>query len=435
MNERDYESTTEPTTSAEQELKPITSDFETANYYFDLAADHLDLNDDMRTLLKTPLREISVRVPVHMDDGSVKTFTGWRIQHNEARGPMKGGLRYHQDLNIDEMRAFAALMTWKTALIDVPFGGAKGGIACYPKTMSQPELERMTRIFIEQLGSAIGPYRDIPAPDINTTPQVMAWIMDVYSRRNGYTPGVVTGKPLAVGGIPGREPATAFSVVHTIADAATELGLDLAQCTVVVQGFGNAGLITAQLLAARGCSIIAVSDTSCALYAPGGLKLDEVVRFKKQHGQLKGYAGAEDISNDELLELECDVLVPAALSGVIDYTNAPRIKAKLIAEAANNPIRPVGDRCLNERGILVIPDILANSGGVCVSYFEWVQNIERYSWTEARVLQELESHIKTAYRNTSELARREGVSMRVAAFMIAIQRVAQATQLRGLGEP
>jgi len=431
MNTPDPGAEAAPDTGPEQ----IASAFESTNYYFDLAAERLDLPHDMRTLLKTPFREIRVKVPVRMDDGDIETFIGWRVQHNQARGPKKGGLRYHQDLDIDEMRALAALMTWKTALIDVPFGGAKGGIACNPKGMSLGEIERMTRVFIEQIDCVIGPYEDIPAPDVNTTPQIMAWIMDAYSRKHGHTPGVVTGKPVAVGGIPGRQFATGRGVEYAIVEAAAELGLDLNGSTMVVQGFGNVGSSAARFLRDHGCTVLAVSDSRGGIYNSNGLDVADAIKYKHEHRQLEGYPRAEQITNDDLLEMECDILVPAALASVINRTNCERVKTKLVAEAANNPTTPEADRCLNSRGILVIPDILANSGGVCVSYFEWVHNIQRFAWTETRALDELQARMKTAYRETSALAKREGVSQRIAAYMIAVERVAEATQLRGAGDP
>jgi glutamate dehydrogenase (NAD(P)+) len=424
-----------PDAAPDRATAPIASAFESTNHYFDLAADRLELPADMRTLLKTPFREVRVEVPVRMDDGHIETFIGWRVQHNQARGPKKGGLRYHPDLNIDEVRALAALMTWKTALIDVPFGGAKGGIACNPKTMSRGELERMTRVFIEQIDCIIGPYEDIPAPDVNTNPQIMAWIMDAYSRKHGHTPGVVTGKPIAVGGIPGREFATGRGVEYAVVEAAAEHGLDLHACTAVVQGFGNVGSSTARFLGERGAAILAVSDSRGGVHDPKGLDVADAIAYKQAHGQLEGYPRAKPISNEALLELECDILVPAALASVINHTNCKRIKATLVVEAANNPTTPEADRCLNDRGILVIPDILANSGGVCVSYFEWVHNIQRFAWTATRALDELEARMRTAYRDTSALAKREGISQRVAAYMIAIGRVAEATRLRGAGDP
>ncbi len=436
MNEK--ETIAEAALNAEKEEEApgaIASAFESTNYYFDLAAKRLDLPTDLQTLLKTPFREIRVEVPVRMDDGHLETFIGWRVQHNQARGPKKGGLRYHPDLDIDEVRALAALMTWKTALIDVPFGGAKGGIACNPKQMSRGELERMTRVFIEQIDCVIGPYADIPAPDVNTNPQIMAWIMDAYSRKHGHTPGVVTGKPIEVGGIAGREFATGRGVEYAVIEAAAELGLDLAKCSVVIQGFGNVGSSTARFLRDKGCTVIAISDSTGGIYDANGLNVNDALRFKHEHRQLEGYPRAEAITNEKLLELECDILVPAALSSVIHRHNCEQINAKLVVEAANNPTTPEADRALHRRGILVIPDILASSGGVCVSYFEWVHNIQRFAWTETRALDELQKRMKAAYRQTSQLAKREGISQRIAAYMIAVERVAEATRLRGAGDP
>jgi len=435
MNERNPTTEYAPAQKGKLDPHAVATAFESANYYFDVAAQRLELPDDMQTLLKTPFREVRVEVPVRMDDGTIETFLGWRIQHNQARGPTKGGLRYHPGVNADEVRALAALMTWKTALIDVPFGGAKGGIACNPKLMSRGEIERMTRIFVEQIDCIIGPYEDIPAPDVNTNPQIMAWIMDAYSRKHGHTPGVVTGKPIEVGGIPGREFATGRGVEYAIVEAAAELGLDLATCTAVVQGFGNVGSSVARFLRDHGVTILAVSDSVSGIFNPDGLVINRAIQYKREHGQLKGYPHAEEITNEQLLDLECDILVPSALASVINRHNCGKIKTKIIAEGANNPTTPEADGALYGNGVLIIPDILANSGGVCVSYFEWVHNIQRFAWTETQALQELEKRMKEAYHATSQRAQREGVSQREAAFMIAIERVAAATNLRGVGDP
>jgi glutamate dehydrogenase (NAD(P)+) len=435
MSERNPTTAYAPAKKGRLDPTAVASAFESTNYYFDVAAQRLDLPDDMQTLLKTPFREIRVEVPVRMDDGHLETFIGWRIQHNQARGPKKGGLRFHPEVDADEVRALAALMTWKTALIDVPFGGAKGGIACNPKLMSRGEIERMTRIFIEQIDCVIGPYEDIPAPDVNTNPQIMAWIMDAYSRKHGHTPGVVTGKPIEVGGISGREFATGHGVEYAIIEAAGERGLKLDKCTAVIQGFGNVGSSTARFLGEHGCTILAVSDSVSGIRNPNGLDVDKAIAYKREHGQLKGYPDADEITNEQLLQLECDILVPSALSSVINRHNCHKIKTKIIAEGANNPTTPEADGYLYENGVLVIPDILANSGGVCVSYFEWVHNIQRFAWTETQALDQLQRRMKEACRATSQRAQREGVSQREAAFMIAIERVAAATRLRGVGDP
>ncbi len=435
MNERNPITEYAPVQKGKLDPGAVATAFESANYYFDVAAQRLELPDDMQTLLKTPFREVRVEVPVRMDDGTIETFLGWRIQHNRARGPMKGGLRYHPDVDVEVIRALAALMTWKTALIDAPFGGAKGGIACNPKLMSSGEIERMTRVFIEQIDCVIGPYEDIPAPDVNTNPQIMAWIMDAYSRKHGHTPGVVTGKPLEVGGILGREFATGRGVGFAILEATKGLGLELHKCSVVLQGFGNVGSSTARFLSDHGCRIIALSDLSGGVYNPKGLDIEEAFKYSRDHHRLRGWPEAEQITNEELFEIECDILVPAALESVINRHNCGKIKTKIIAEAANNPTTPEADRCLHENGVAIIPDILANSGGVCVSYFEWVHNIQRFAWTETQALQELQKRMKEAYHATSQRSQREGVSQREAAFMIAIERVAAATNLRGVGDP
>jgi glutamate dehydrogenase (NAD(P)+) len=435
MNERNPSTEYAPAKKGTLDPGLVASAFESASYYFDVAAQRLGLPDDMQTLLKTPFREVRVQVPVRMDDGTVETFLGWRVQHNRERGPTKGGIRYHPEVDADEVRALAALMTWKTALIDVPFGGAKGGIACNPKAMSRGEIERMTRVFVEQIDCLIGPYEDIPAPDVGTNPQIMAWIMDAYSRKHGHTPGVVTGKPIEVGGILGREFATGRGVEYAVQEVAGELGLELSQRTVVVEGFGNVGSSVAQFLHAHGCTVLAVSDTSGGLYNATGLDVPGVIKWKAEHGHIEGYPEGDGITHKALFEIECDILAPCALASSINRTNCRTIKTKIIVEGANNPTTPEADRCLYENGVIVIPDILANSGGVCVSYFEWVHNIQRFAWTEMQALERLKERMKAAYQATSQRAQREGVSLREAAFMIGVERVAQATRLRGVGDP
>lgn len=402
------------------------------NFQFDRAADAMNLEPEMRLLLKTPFREVRVKIPVRMDDGRLELFLGYRVQHNNARGPMKGGIRYHPEADICEVRSLAALMTWKTAVVNIPFGGAKGGVTCDPKKLSLGELERLTRTFVSHIDSVIGPYQDIPAPDVNTTPRVMAWIMDEYSKRHGYTPSVVTGKPVEVGGSLGREEATGQGCMYIIQAAAKEFGVSLVGAKAVIQGFGNVGSHTARFLAQEGCKVITISDSQGGVYEPKGLDIERAVQHVKDRGSVVGFSGAKPISNQDLLELECDFLVPAALGGVIHKMNADRIKAKLVIEAANSPTTTTADEILEKRNIPVIPDILANAGGVTVSYFEWTQNLQQHSWTKEQVNSELKQIMTRSYEEVSSLARQKKVSPRVAAYMIAIQSVAQATKLRGM---
>jgi glutamate dehydrogenase (NAD(P)+) len=404
----------------------------TTSFQFDRAADVINLEPEFRTLLKIPLREVRVKIPVRMDDGRLEVFLGYRVQHNNTRGPMKGGIRYHPEADIGEVRSLAALMTWKTAVVNIPFGGAKGGVTCDPKKLSSAELERLTRTFVAHIDCVIGPYQDIPAPDVNTTPRVMAWIMDEYSKRHGYTPSIVTGKPVEVGGSLGREEATGQGCSFIIQAAAEEYGIPLTGSRVVIQGFGNVGSHTARFLAQEGCKMIAISDSRGGVYQPKGLDIERAIQYVKERGSVVGFPGARSISNYDLVELECDFLIPAALGGVIHKMNVDRIRAKMVVEAANSPTTTTADEILEKRNVPVIPDILANAGGVTVSYFEWTQNLQQHSWTKERVNSELKQIMTQSYREVSTLARENKVSPRVAAYMIAIERVTQATKLRGV---
>ena len=404
-----------------------------AQRQFDLAAEKLGLDPGMRKVLREPRRELTVHFPVHMDDGSVRVFTGYRVQHNLGRGPAKGGIRYHQDVSLDEVKALAMWMTWKCAVVGIPYGGGKGGVIVDPKKLSLKELEALTRRFTTEISVLIGPERDIPAPDVNTTPQIMAWMMDTYSMHMGYTvPGVVTGKPISLGGSEGRNEATARGCVYTIIDAAPHLGIDLHKATVAVQGFGNAGAIAARLIRDEGSTVVAVSDSTGGIHDPAGLDVDKVIAWKKEHGTVVGYPDAREITNAKLLEVECDILIPAALENQITVRNAKEIKAKLIAEAANGPTTPEADAILFDRGIFMIPDILCNAGGVTVSYFEWVQDLNRDHWSEAIVNAKLKEIMDRAFDETLRLATTEEVNMRTGAYLLAVQRVADATAMRGL---
>ena len=407
------------------------NNYDNTNRLFDRAADAVELPEDQRLLLKTPFREVQVEVPVRMSDGNIEVFLGYRVQHNTARGPMKGGLRYHPHVDIDEARALASLMTWKTALVDVPFGGAKGGITCDPKELTEKELEHLTRRFTTRIGLAWGLHTDVPAPDVNTNAQIMAWIMDEYSQRYGYTPGIVTGKPLALGGSPGREAATGRGVSIITREATRDFGIELKGARIAIQGFGNVGSWTARILSEMGANIVAVSDASGGIYASDGLPIDDLFHYSYKRRTIERFGQGEAISNEDLLTLDCDILIPAALGGSITKDNAKDIKAKMVVEAANSPVTTIADAILEERGVIIVPDILANAGGVTVSYFEWVQNIQAFSWDETQVNDKLEGIMSRAYANVITTMKEMAVPMRTAAFAISIQRVAEAEKLRG----
>ncbi|MBW3592344.1 MAG: glutamate dehydrogenase [Actinobacteria bacterium] len=411
----------------EREINP----FEAVTLFFDRAAAHIGLADEMRAVLRTTYRELTVQVPVRMDDGSLQVLTGYRVQHNGARGPYKGGIRYHPDADLDEVRALASLMTWKTALVDIPFGGAKGGVQCDARAMSAAERQRLTRRFTQQISYVLGVNRDIPAPDVNTDAQTMAWMMDAYSQRYGYTPAIVTGKPVELGGSLGREAATGRGCVFCLEEAAKDLGIALDGATVAVQGFGNVGSWFARLVTELGCRVVAVSDVSGAIHDPHGLDVHAVLAHERESGSVVGAAGTESLTNEELLELDVDVLVPAALDGVINRRNAERIRARVILEAANHPVTPDADDILHEAGKIVVPDILANAGGVTVSYFEWVQNIQQFRWEEERVNDELRKVMARAWKNVHGRATVDAIPLRLAAFATAVETVERADRLRG----
>ena len=399
----------------------------------EIAADQLGLEEGVRKILRQPKRTLGVSIPVRMDDGSLEVFQGYRVQHNVARGPAKGGIRFHPEVSMEEVVALAMWMTWKCAVVDIPYGGAKGGVICDPKVLSQGELERLTRRFTTEISIIIGPEKDIPAPDVYTNPQVMAWIMDTFSMHHGFSiPAVVTGKPLQIGGSQGRNEATGRGCVYAIQEAAGRLNLALEGATVAVQGFGNVGFVAAQALHELGCRVIAVSDSRGGIVNQKGLDPTKVLEFKEGSGSVVDYPGADTITNTELLSLECDVLVPAALEGQITGEVAPRIKARVVAEGANGPTTPEADAVLFEKGVHVIPDILANAGGVVVSYFEWVQGLQHFFWTKEEVNNQLRARIAGSYAQVYDLSRERKVDMRTAAYMIAIGRVTEAIKLRGL---
>jgi len=404
-----------------------------ATHYMELAAEKLKLEKDLLKVLKEPKRILTVAVPIRMDDGHVEVFRGYRVQHNLALGPGKGGIRFHQDVNLEEIVALAMLMTWKCAVVNIPFGGAKGGVVCNPKDLSVGELERLTRRYVSEISIIIGPEKDIPAPDVNTNPQIMAWIMDTFSMQSGFSvPSMVTGKPLEIGGSLGRNEATGRGVVYTIEEACSRLNINIADSTAAVQGFGNVGYTAAQHLHDLGCRVVAVSDSRGGIYSEQGLDPREVWAFKQQTGSVLDYPDARNISNQDLLLTPCDILVPAALENQITVKNASAIKARLIAEGANGPISAGADRILEERGITVIPDILANAGGVVVSYFEWVQGLQHFFWSAEEVNRQLRRRMIDSFRKVYGITQQHGVSLRVAAYMLALEKVATAHKLRGL---
>ena len=407
--------------------------FDVAVEQFDIASDVIGLTDDLRGILSHCNRETIVNFPVEMDDGSVEMFAGFRVHHNSGPGPTKGGIRFHQDVTLEEVKALAMWMTWKCAVVGLPYGGAKGGVRVNPKLLSMNELQNLTRRYTTEISDLIGPNRDIPAPDVNTNPQIMAWLMDTYSMHQGYSvPGVVTGKPIMLGGSAGRNEATGRGCVFAIQDAAPEIGLDIESASVVVQGCGNAGSVAARLLYEMGAKVVGVSDSTGGIYNANGLDIPAVLEHKAQIRTVVGYPDSDIVTNEELLELACDILLPAALEEQITEDNADRINARLIAEAANGPTTPEADRILFDKGVFVLPDIYANAGGVTVSYFEWVQALQAFPWSEEQVNDRLQGIMTQAFQTVYETAKRHDVHMRTAALCVAIQRVADFTQIRGI---
>ncbi len=415
--------------------RPKVSAYEIATANFNRAADVIGLEDEWRTLVRRPFREMKVEVPLHMEDGSLRTYTGYRIQHNGARGPFKGGIRFSPLVDADEVRALAEMMTYKTALVDIPFGGGKGGIDVDPRELTKRELEQLTRRYISRIHLILGPNRDVPAPDLGSNAQVMAWIVDQYGRQHGHSPAVVTGKPLELGGSPGREAATGRGVMICTLEAADDLGMEVKDLRVAVQGFGNVGMHAALLLDAKGAKVVAVSDVSGGLFCGDGLDVQAIRAYKdsQDHGTIRGYAapGVENVSHADFMGVDCNVLIPAAVESAINAENVDGVKAKLVVEGANLPVTPEADERLNARGVLVVPDILANAGGVTVSYFEWSQNFQQFRWSEDLVNQRLEEIMLTAYRTVRNRAHHYDVTLRVGAFAVAIERVVSAEKLRG----
>jgi glutamate dehydrogenase (NAD(P)+) len=421
-----------PSSQPDTSLASVQSAWQVAVEQYDRAAEKLNLSSGVREVLRYPKREVTVHFPVQLDDGSSRVFTGYRVWHNLARGPAKGGIRFHPRADLEEIRALAMLMTWKCACVKIPYGGAKGGVTCDPKALSRRELEHLTRRYTTEISDMIGPDSDIPAPDVNTNAQVMAWMMDTYSMHRGYSvTGVVTGKPVSIGGSEGRQEATGRGVVYTIQEAAKTIDLDLTGARVAVQGYGNAGESAARFIAELGASVVAVSDSQGGVFDGDGLDLPLVTRHKQETGSVIGAPRTRAISNAELLELDCDILIPAALEGVISERNAPHIQARIVAEAANGPTNPAADDILRERGVVLIPDILCNAGGVTVSYFEWVQDREEFFWSIDEINARLRRIMVRAFEDVHRTSIEHDIDMRLAAYLLSVSRVAEATLTRG----
>ncbi len=414
------------------ELTEQMDPFDAVNYFFNRAASIAMVSASTETVLETPHRELRVEVQIRRDSGVLETYIGYRVQHDNSRGPFKGGVRYHPAAAIEEVRALASLMTWKTALVDIPFGGAKGGIAVDVGSFSSNELERLTRFYVRQISRLIGPNTDIPAPDMYTNEQVMAWFLDEYEQLHGHAPAVVTGKPLALGGSPGRLEATGRGAVIVLNEVISELGWKPDETTVAIQGFGNVGSWAGRLAHRTGYRVVAVSDRKGCVYDENGIDIEALLVHRAETGAMEGFPGTELLPRDDVLTLPVDVLIPAALGEVIDAENAEHIRAKVILEGANHPVTPWADAVLTERGITIVPDILANAGGVIVSYFEWVQNMQHFRWTQTQVNDQLERRLVDAHRHVIQVARDRRCTLREAAFVIAVERVAEASALRGM---
>jgi glutamate dehydrogenase (NAD(P)+) len=407
------------------------SNFEIVDHWFTRAADLLEIPDDVRAVLSSSYREVQVQIPVSLSDGKTHVFSGYRVQHNGARGPYKGGIRFHPEVDLDEVRALASLMTWKTAIVNIPYGGAKGGVNCDTRELQDREVEKIARSFMDKIEKVLGPTRDIPAPDVGTNAQTMAWLMDEYGKLHGHTPAIVTGKPIALEGSYGREAATGRGVVYALQEAAERAGLPLDGARLVVQGYGNVGSWAARLAGELGCRLIAVSDASGAIRNDGGIDPDALHEHTSRGGEVPEYADADEIAADDLLATECEVIVPAALGGMIHRGNADRIRCRIVVEGANSPTTPAADEILADNGVFVVPDVMANAGGVVVSYFEWVQNLQHFRWREDEVNERLGDIMRGAYRTVAERAETDGVPMRVAAYAVGIERVLEAARLRG----
>jgi len=407
------------------------SNLETVSHWFGLAAEKLELADDVAAVLRSPYREVKVQIPLKLADDRIHVFSGYRVQHNGARGPYKGGIRFHPEVDLDEVRALAELMSWKTAIVGVPFGGAKGGVDVTPGDLTPAELQRVARSFIDKIEKVLGPTRDIPAPDVGTNAQTMAWFMDEYGKLHGHTPAIVTGKPLALEGSFGREAATGRGVVLCFLEAAKKLGLEPSQATFAVQGYGNVGSWAARILQGHGATMVGASDASGAIRSEAGIDAEGLYAHIGEGGKLTEFEGAEAISPDELLDCRCDLFVPAALGGMIRADNADRLKCRVLVEGANSPLTPAADEILAASGTLVVPDVLANAGGVVVSYFEWVQNLQHFRWEEEEINERLARIMTRAYHEVAGRSEADGTSLRVAAFSVGIERVLEAARTRG----
>jgi glutamate dehydrogenase (NAD(P)+) len=407
------------------------SNLEIVRHYFEIAAERLKLPDDVETVFWEPYREVTVQIPVKQADGKIHVYSGYRIQHNGARGPYKGGVRFHPEVDIDEVRALASLMTWKTAVAGVPFGGAKGGVNCAAHELENSEVQKIARSFMDKVEKVLGPTRDIAAPDVNTNAQVMAWMMDEYGKLHGHTPAIVTGKPIALEGSYGREAATGRGCVYMFREAAPHLGMTPAETTFVIQGFGNVGAWAAKIMQQLGCTMVGVSDVNGAIRSDEGIDANVLDEFVKQGGKLPDFEGGEAIEPDELLAVPCDVLIPAALGGMIHEGNADRMQCRVIVEGANSPTTPAADEILNDKGVYIIPDVMANAGGVVCSYFEWVQNLQHFRWDEREVNDKLGNIMRRAFREVSARAKEENIPLRQAAYLVGIERVVEAARTRG----
>jgi len=407
------------------------SNYEVVSHWFGLAAERLGVPDDIAAVLRSSYREVQVQIPIKLSDGRTHVFAGYRVQHNGARGPYKGGIRFHQEVDLDEVRALAELMTWKTAIVGIPYGGAKGGVNVNPEELESHELQTVTRSFMDKIEKVLGPTRDIPAPDVGTNAQVMAWLMDEYGKLHGHTPACVTGKPISLEGSYGREAATGRGVVYMFKEAAPQLDLDPAETRFVVQGFGNVGSWAARIMGQLGATMVGVSDATGAIRSDDGIDPDALVRHLEEDGHLIEFEGVDVIEPDELLDVECDLFVPAALGGMIHKQNADRLNCRMIVEGANSPTTPAADEILQDKGVLIVPDVMANAGGVVVSYFEWVQNLQHFRWEEREVNEKLGRIMRKAFGEVSEKARADDMTLRVAGYELGIERVLDAARTRG----
>jgi glutamate dehydrogenase (NAD(P)+) len=421
-----------PTEDAPAPRRAEISNYEIVKHWFKEAAERLDLPDDIAAVLRSSYREVQVQVPVRLGDGKLHVFSGYRVQHNGARGPYKGGIRFHPEVDLDEVRALAELMTWKTAIVNVPYGGAKGGVNVDPSKLEPKELQAVARSFMDKIEKVLGPQRDIPAPDVGTNAQVMAWLMDEYGKLHGHTPACVTGKPIALEGSFGREAATGRGVVQVFTEAAPEIDLDPSDATFVVQGFGNVGAWAARLMQELGARMVGAADASGAIASSDGIDADELAEHVRDGEQVADFdSGADEIDPEDLIALECDVFIPAALGGMIHNENADRMRCRMMVEGANSPTTPKADKILNDKGVFIVPDVLANAGGVVVSYFEWVQNLQHFRWSEDEVNEKLGGIMRHAFREVAERAHENGTAMRPAAYELGIERVVEAASTRG----